>query len=61
MNGLQAAPLLRYLALIGSVGIFAGPSGLPSLEDLCGLLVKLGQIVAPVFRPQLRHLIDSNP
>jgi hypothetical protein len=61
LNGLQAAPLLRHLALIGSVGIFTGLGGLPSLQSLCGLLVKLGERVASVFRPRLRHLIGSNP
>jgi len=61
LNGLQAAPLLRCLALIGSVCIFAGLGGLPSLKSLCGLLVKLGERGVSVFRPKLCHLIGSNP
>jgi len=61
MNGLQAAPLLRDLAFVGSVGMFTGLGGLPSLKSLCGPLVKLGERIALVSRPKLRHLISSNP
>ena len=61
LNGLQAAPLLRHLALVGSVGMFTGLGGLPSLKSLCGPLVKLGERIALVSRPKLRHLISSNP